>query len=161
MNTAVKCDVVSLNKLHSKCPILVKGAITNIIWLSLRTDWKPLGCLNYLKMYPISAVKTFGKNTCALCNREQMETVKASRITPDMIINSCSEIHGACHHKPRFHRFHEQETHSADDCKKREKVALEAPNPTRGRINLIDPDGNESIGSHSHQGTETCGFIHV
>jgi hypothetical protein len=110
---------------------------------------------------PISAVKTFGKNTCALCNRERMEIVKASRNTPDMIINSCSEIHGACRHKPRFHRFHEQETHSADDRKKREKVALEAPNPIRRRINLIDPDGNESVGFHSHQGTETYGFIPV
>ena len=59
---------------------------------------------------PISIVKTFGKSTCGLCNRERMEIVKLSRKTPDMIINSCSEIHGACRHKPRFHRFHEQKS---------------------------------------------------
>ena len=29
------------------------------------------------------------------------------------------------------------------------------------RIYLIDPDGNESVGSHSRNGTEPCGFISV
>jgi hypothetical protein len=110
---------------------------------------------------PISVVKTFGKNICALCNRERMEIIKISRSTPDTLINSCSEIHGACRHKPRFHRYHEQESPSADDRKKREKVVLEAPNPIRRRINLIDPDGNESVGSHSRNGTEPYGFMSV
>ncbi len=110
---------------------------------------------------PISAVKTFGKNICSLCNREWMEIIKISRSNPDILINSCLEIHGACHHKPRFHRYHEQETPSADDCKKREKVALEAPNPRRRRINLIDPDGNESVGSHSQNGRESYGLVSV
>jgi hypothetical protein len=110
---------------------------------------------------PISVVKTFGKSTCALCNRERMEIIKLSRSIPDKLINSCSEIHGACRHKPKFHRYHEQDTPSADERKKRERVVLEAPNPIRRRINLIDPDGNESVGSHSHQGTEPYGFISV
>jgi hypothetical protein len=88
-----------------------------------------------------------------------MEIIKISRSTPDTLINSCSEIHGACRHKPRFHRYHEQESPSADDRKKREKVVLEAPNPIRRRINLIDPDGNESVGSHSRNGTEPYGFM--
>jgi hypothetical protein len=70
---------------------------------------------------PISVVKTFEKATCALCNRERLEIIKISRSTPDILSNSCSEIHGACQHKPRFHRSHEQETPSADDRKKREK----------------------------------------
>jgi hypothetical protein len=48
---------------------------------------------------PISVVKTFGKNTCSLCNREQMESIKISRATPNIIINYCSEIHDACRHK--------------------------------------------------------------
>jgi hypothetical protein len=38
---------------------------------------------------------------------------------------------------------------------------LEAPNPLRRRINSIDTDGNESVGFHSHCGTEPCGFISV
>jgi hypothetical protein len=50
---------------------------------------------------------------------------------------------------------------SADDHKKHEKVNLEAPNPSRRRINLIDPDGNESVESHSLNGTEPYGFISV
>ena len=110
---------------------------------------------------PISIVKIFGKSTCALCNRERMEIVKLSRKIPDRIINSCSKIHGACCHKPRFHRFHKQKNPGADERKKGEKVVLEAPNPLRRRINLIETDGNESLGFHSHQGTEPCGFIFV
>jgi hypothetical protein len=111
---------------------------------------------------PISVVKTFGKPTCALCNRERMEIIKLSRSIPEKMINSCSEIHGACRHKPKFHRFNEQNLPpSADERKKREKVALEAPNPTRRKVNTIDPDGNESVGSHSHHGTEPYGFISV
>jgi hypothetical protein len=38
-----------------------------------------------------------------------MEIIKISKATPDILINSCSEIHGACRHKPRFHRYHEQD----------------------------------------------------
>ena len=110
---------------------------------------------------PISAVKTFGKNTCSLCNREQIEIIKISRSIPDILINSCLEIHGMCRHKPRFHRYHKQDYPSADDRKKHEKVVLEAPNPIRRRINSIDPDGNESIGSHSHHETERPRFISV
>jgi hypothetical protein len=41
--------------------------------------------------------------------------------------------------------YHAQETPSADERKKHKKVDLEAPNPSRRRIILIDPDGNESI----------------
>jgi hypothetical protein len=38
---------------------------------------------------------------------------------------------------------------------------LEPPNPIRRRTHLIDPDGNEYVGSHSHHGTVPCGFISV
>jgi hypothetical protein len=110
---------------------------------------------------PILVVKTFGNNTCTLCNRERMEIIKISISTPDILINSCLEIHSMCRHKPRFHRYHKQDNPCADDCKKHEKVILEAPNPIRRRINLIDPDGNESVGSHSHHGAEPYGFISV
>ena len=112
---------------------------------------------------PISVVKTFGKSTCALCNRERMEIVKLNRSIPDYLINSCSEIHGACRHKPRFHRYHETKitNSSADERKKHKSVVLKAPNPTRRRVNSIDTDGNESAGFHSHQGMRSCRFISV
>jgi hypothetical protein len=38
---------------------------------------------------------------------------------------------------------------------------LEAPNPIRRRLNPIEPDGNESVGFHSHPGMDSCGFISV
>jgi hypothetical protein len=44
---------------------------------------------------------------------------------------------------------------------KHEKVDLEATNSSRRRINVIDPDGNESVGSHSQNGMEPYGFISV
>jgi hypothetical protein len=80
---------------------------------------------------PISVLLTFGKSTCALCYRERMEIIKLSSLTiPNKLINSCLEIHGMCRHKPRFHRYCEQETSSANECKKCEELFLEAPNPT-------------------------------
>jgi hypothetical protein len=76
---------------------------------------------------PISVVKTFGKSTCALCNRERMEVIKLSQLIPDKLINSFSKIHGAYRHKARFHRYHEQDALSADEHKKHGKDVLEAP----------------------------------
>jgi hypothetical protein len=69
------------------------------------------------------------EKTPVLCVTEnEREIIKISRSTPDMLINSCSKIHGTCHHKPRFHRYHKQFSPSADERKKHEKVVLEAPN---------------------------------
>jgi hypothetical protein len=83
---------------------------------------------------PISVVTTFGKSTCALYNRERMETIKLKRKIPNKLINSCSKIHGACCHKPRFHRYHKQTSNPSDDeHKKRQKAVLEAPNPKTKR----------------------------
>jgi hypothetical protein len=76
---------------------------------------------------PISVVQTFGKSTCALCNREHMEIIKLSQPSLDILSNSCLEIHNMCCQKPRLHRFHEQESPSADERKKRENFVLEAP----------------------------------
>jgi hypothetical protein len=110
---------------------------------------------------PVSVIKTFHKSTYTLCNRERMEFIKLSQSIPDKLINFCPKIHEAWHHKPRFHRYHEQDAPSADENKKHEKVVLEAPDPLRCRINLIDPDGTESIGFHYYQGTGTYGFISI
>jgi GIY-YIG catalytic domain len=45
---------------------------------------------------PISVVKTFGTAKCALCNKERLEILKHSRKNPESLINSCTEIYGAC-----------------------------------------------------------------
>ena len=63
-------------------------------------------CSVLWKGNPISAVKTFGTNNCLLCNKERLEILKMNRYKPDLLINSCHEIYGACRHKPRFHRYH-------------------------------------------------------
>jgi hypothetical protein len=63
---------------------------------------------------PISVVKTFGKSTCALCNRERMEIAERS---PNYLSIFVLEIHGACPLKPRFHRYHQHKP-SADELKK-------------------------------------------
>jgi hypothetical protein len=43
-------------------------------------------CNILLQGNPTSAVKMFGKSTCALCNRERMEIIKLSRSSPDTLI---------------------------------------------------------------------------
>ena len=60
---------------------------------------------------PLACVKHFGTPNCTLCNRERLAIIKLFREDrnkkPEEVkgINLCSEIYGACRHKPRFHRF--------------------------------------------------------
>jgi hypothetical protein len=116
-------------------------------------QWDLIKCNIFWQGNPMLVVKTFGKSTCALCNRERMDIVKLSRSIPDQLIKSCFEIHGACRHKPMLHRYHEQMINSSAD--ERKNIVLEqGPNPFRRRINSIDTDGNESVGFHSHHRTE-------
>jgi hypothetical protein len=86
-----------------------------------------ISCSLIWKGNPLSAVKTFGKNSCKLCNREQMAIVKAEHNNPNNLINSRSELHGACRHLPRFHRLLLETKPSADEHTKREKVDQESP----------------------------------
>ena len=53
---------------------------------------------------PISLTKTFSKRNCQLCLKEKVTIVSQSR-KKETILNSCSEIYGACRHKTAFHRF--------------------------------------------------------
>ena len=57
----------------------------------------------------ISNMKTFGKLNCTLCMRERMELLKAKNLDKmskiKNLINSSTEVYGACRHKPKFHRF--------------------------------------------------------
>jgi hypothetical protein len=46
--------------------------------LSPGMQWDMIQCEILWKGNPISIVKTFGKATCALCNRERMEIIKIS-----------------------------------------------------------------------------------
>ena len=65
---------------------------------------------------PLSCLPTFGTRTCKLCTKERYAIIKLTRMTPHLAINKCNEVHGACHHRPRFHRFdHSENTNSSTD----------------------------------------------
>jgi hypothetical protein len=64
-----------------------------------------ISCSILWKGDPLTAVKSFGRNSCKLCNRERMAIVKACHKDAKGLINSRSELHGACRHIPRFHRL--------------------------------------------------------
>ena len=64
---------------------------------------------------PIAVAKTFGTRKCRLCAIEKLEILKRKRHKPETLINSCSEIHGACRHKPLFHRYVKTAPASTDD----------------------------------------------
>ena len=79
---------------------------------------------------PINASKTFGTRGCILCTREKIAIIKAGRKEPEKLINSCSEIYGACRHKPKFHRYKEEgKTISTDDPEKGERVSYTGNRP--------------------------------
>jgi hypothetical protein len=66
---------------------------------------------------PLSCVKTFGTTrNCTLCAKERYAIIKLTQETPNLAINKCNEVHGACRHKPRFHRFdHSENANSSTD----------------------------------------------
>jgi hypothetical protein len=65
---------------------------------------------------PLSCVKTFGTRNCKLCAKERYAIIKLTHETPNLAINKCNEVHGACRHKPRFHRFdHSENANSSTD----------------------------------------------
>lgn len=71
---------------------------------------------------PLAVVKTFGTNCCKLCAKERLEILKLTRRYPDLAINKCSEIYGSCRHKPKFHRFNQEQNASTDESGKDERV---------------------------------------
>jgi hypothetical protein len=93
-----------------------------------------------------------------------MAIVKACHKDAKELINSQSELHGACHHIPRFHRLSIKAAPSADDRKKREKVDhAAATRLTRRRldpaIQVLDLDGNKFKSFHSHAEMDSSEFI--
>jgi hypothetical protein len=67
-----------------------------------------------------SAIKSFGTSKCILCNRERLEILKMHTYKPNLLINSCNEIYGACRHKARFHRY--ESRNSTDEAPGAERV---------------------------------------
>ena len=69
----------------------------------------------------ISTVKTFRTKHCTLCNQERLHIFNRSLVDPEKLINSCTEIFGACRHKTQFHRY-VKAVPSTEDSTKEEKV---------------------------------------
>jgi hypothetical protein len=96
--------------------------------------------------------------------RERMAIVKAEHNNPKNLINSRSEVHGACRHLPRFHRLWLKTKPSADERTKREKVDLESPaRMTRRKPNpsilTLDLEGNAFESFHSPAGMDSSEFL--
>ena len=77
---------------------------------------------------PLSCVKSFKSLTCKLCMKERLLLYKARLKEKDdetnLLINTGSEIYGACRHIPRFHRYQRYDP-STDEGHDPEKVAGE------------------------------------
>ncbi len=70
----------------------------------------------------ISCMKSFGKLSCRLCMKERLEILKQSRKNPDKLLNSNSELYGACRHKTKFHRYTRNMPASTDEGDNPERV---------------------------------------
>ena len=68
-----------------------------------------------------------GMINCCICMREKLEILCHSFNLDVNLIDSWSEIHRLCQHKPRFHRF------SADDPIEGEKVQPQKSKSTHNR----------------------------
>ena len=91
-----------------------KKDIKNFIKVKVEILWKG---------NPLSCVKTFGTKHCKLCSKERMAILNLTRKHPEMAINKCNEVYGACRHRPRFHRFKKvQNNASTDESDKDERV---------------------------------------
>ena len=68
---------------------------------------------------PISCNKSFGKWNCRLCMKERLiileEMRKGKAAGTRHLINSASELYGACRHRPSFHRYSVTQPTSTDE----------------------------------------------
>jgi hypothetical protein len=93
---------------------------------------------------PLSSEKTFGTRNCKLCAKERCAIIKLTRETPNLAINKCNEVHGACRHKPRFHRFdHSENANSSTDESGRTKGSQRPSSTT----SMGSSSSNHTLGS--------------
>jgi hypothetical protein len=93
---------------------------------------------------PLSCVKTFGTRGCKLCAKERYAIIKLTRENPKLAINKCNEVHGACRHLPRFHRFdHSEKSNASTDESERTKGS-HRPSSTTSAGSM---DSDDSLGS--------------
>ena len=107
-DTFAKCWATHNHKRNEKNEILLTSKASPDL-LNSFMSFKVLKKLN-----PISCVETVKKYECTLCMQERLKIVEYQRNKKIKCMNSCSEIYGACLHKPHFHEFPETD---ADDPK--------------------------------------------
>ena len=75
-----------------------------------------------------------------------MAILNLTRKNPRMVINKCNEVHGACRHKPRFHRFGQSQnaTTSTVESMKDERVIRPS-----SATSTVSSGSTDSIGSFS------------
>ena len=54
----------------------------------------------------VSCMETFKQLNCSLCMKERLTILKMLKKDPKKLVNSRSEICGACRHRTKFHRHH-------------------------------------------------------
>ena len=96
---------------------------------------------------PISMMKTFGALHCSLCMKERCQIVKEKFTKNNKLINSCNEIHGACRHEPRFHRF-KISSSSVDESCEDKRVRTPSKNKKGKKKRRDSTDSVESTGSN-------------
>jgi hypothetical protein len=93
---------------------------------------------------PLSCVKTFKTRSCKLCAKERYAIIKLTRKTPNLAINKCNEVHGACGHKPQFHRFDHSENANSSTDESRRMKGLQRPSST---TSTGSSSTNDTLGS--------------
>jgi len=89
---------------------------------------------------PLSCVRTFGTKSCKLCFREKIAILELIRKHPSKAINVRNEIHGACRHKPRFHRFIKRNMYSTDESSEDENRPSSTTSTDTSEFDFIDID---------------------
>ena len=107
-----------------------KKDIKNFIKVKVEILWKG---------NPLSCIKTFGTKCCKLCSKERMAILNLTRKHPEMAINKCNEVYGACYHRPRFHRFKTiQNNASTDESRQDERVNRPSSTTSVGSASSFD-----------------------
>jgi len=99
---------------------------------------------------PLSTVRSFGTSKCRICMQERIEFLKCSFDPSVKMMNSRSEIHSMCLHKPEFHRF------SADESRKDKKVTSEEPLTPNRWLELINRNIKARISNPNYFNEVIC-----
>eukprot|EP00542_Grammatophora_oceanica_P003096 CAMPEP_0194068284 /NCGR_PEP_ID=MMETSP0009_2-20130614/87012_1 /TAXON_ID=210454 /ORGANISM="Grammatophora oceanica, Strain CCMP 410" /LENGTH=418 /DNA_ID=CAMNT_0038721369 /DNA_START=43 /DNA_END=1297 /DNA_ORIENTATION=- len=78
--------------------------------------------------------------SCKLCFREKIAILELIRKHPFKAINVLNEIHGACRHKPRFHRFIKRNMYSTDESSEDENRPSSTTSTDSSEFDFIDID---------------------